>query len=117
MLPSTRKQYHRMYNFAGDFIYTSIETAPENQHVCDKMAIDLIVSSCKIITLIFFAMALSCSGPFYKFIVKNEKELIIPVILPFVDPDTEHGFYINFCCQMVSCAYGLSNGSCYREFI
>lgn len=71
------------------------------------MAIDLIVSSCKIITLVFFAMVLSCSGPFYKFIVKNEKDLIIPVILPFVDPDTKHGFYINFCYQIISCVYGI----------
>lgn len=106
MLPSTRKQYNRMYNFAGDYIYTSIKTSPENK-VCDKMAIDLIVSSFKIMNLIFFAMTLSCSGPFYKLILKNEKELIIPVILPFVDPETEHGFYINFCYQIVSCVYGL----------
>lgn len=93
-----------MYNFAGDFIYASAEIAPK---VCNEMAVDLIIKSSLIITLVFIALMLSCIGPIYKIIAKNEKELIIPVILPFIDPDTEQGFYINFAYQTVPCVVGL----------
>ena len=95
-----------MYNFAGDFIYTNANTTPKTYNVCNDMANDLIVSSIKIISLVFIALFLGCSGALYKLFVKNEKELIVPVILPFIDPDTEQGFYINFGSQFLSCLLG-----------
>lgn len=34
-------------------------------------------------------------------------EMTIPVILPFVDPDTKNGFFINLTSQLVTCAFGI----------
>ena len=106
-MPSKREQYHRMYNFAGDFIYTNMKRTSKTYNVCNEMANDLIADSIKINTLVFIALDLACIGPLYKIFVQNEKELILPVILPFIDPDTEHGFYVNFVCQLVTCLIGM----------
>lgn len=54
-----------------------------------------------------FSMFLTCCAPLYKIFFTDEYEMIIPVVLPFIDPETKYGFYINLGNQLVSCAYGL----------
>lgn len=71
------------------------------------MAISLLIGSIKIFSLIFLANVFACVGALFKIFVKNEKELIIPVILPFIDPDTDEGFFINFLSLVPSCAIGV----------
>lgn len=53
------------------------------------------------------ALFFACSAPIYKTFIKNEKELIVPVILPFNDPETENGFYINYANQGITCGIGV----------
>lgn len=96
-----------MYNFAGDYIYASSDLSPKNKEVCDKMAISLLSSSIKMFGLEFFALNLACLGPVFKIFIKNEKELIVPAILPFNDPDTDKGYIINFLSELPLCAIGV----------
>lgn len=86
LIPSSLKQYQHMYNFAGDYIYANNKITPKNNYVCDRMAIHLVTSSSKIISLLFFAAFLACLTPNYKTFVMGETELIVPVIVPFVNP-------------------------------
>lgn len=108
LIPSTRNQYLKLYNFAGDYIYATSELSQKNNDICDKMAIQLAIGSIKITILEYIALLLACIFPLYKIFVKNEKELILPVILPFNDPETERGFFMNFISQIVACAYGVT---------
>lgn len=78
-MPNTRKEYRRLYNFAGHFIYANSKSSLRNHSVCDRMAIDLLFSSLKTNTF---------------------------VILPFVDPDTENGFYLNLANQLITASFG-----------
>lgn len=95
-----------MYNFAGDFVYVNSESTSHNHRVCDKMANDLLINSMKICALVFLSINLGACAPIYKLTSTDEKEMVIPVILPFVDPDTELGFYLNMVNQFVICLYG-----------
>lgn len=96
-----------MYNFAGEYIYANSHTSPKNHSVCEQMAILLATSSFKTNALIVFSMNLICSAPLYKLFFTDENEMVIPVILPFIDPETPNGFYINLANQLFICAYGV----------
>lgn len=103
----TREKYRSLYNFSGKYVYENSRTSAENHCVCDEMAIELATSSTKICLIMIFANSLATVAPIYKLIYTDEKELVIPIILPFVDPDTEHGFYLNLANQLVICLYGI----------
>lgn len=64
------------------------------------MAIHLLTNSIKTAVLVFFALTCVVYGLLFKLIVAHEKEFIYPVTLPFVDPNTEKGFYINLSSQI-----------------
>lgn len=105
--PTTRKLYRHMYNFAGDCIYANSDISRENECVCNEMAIQLIRSSIKIKMLILFSIFLTCCAPLYKIFFTDENDMIIPVLLPFVNIETQNGFYINLANQLVTCGYGV----------
>lgn len=106
LMPNTRKEYRRLYNFAGHFIYANSKSSLRNHSVCDRMAIDLLFSSLKTNTLLVFSISLSVCVPMYKMFYTDEREMFIPVILPFVDPDTENGFYLNLASQLITASFG-----------
>lgn len=86
LILSLLKQYQRMSNFAGNYIYANNKITSKSNYVCDKMAIRLVTSLSKIISLLFFAAFLACLTPSYRTFIMGETELIVPVIVPFVDP-------------------------------
>lgn len=106
LIPSTRKRYRYMYNFAGNFLYSNCETSPSKNIVCDRMAIYLVTSTSKVLVLIVFSFSFITCGPIYKNLFTDDSEMIIPVILPFIDPETENGFYANLTSQLISSAFG-----------
>lgn len=72
------------------------------------MANDLFKSCIKTNLLVVLSIFLAVGIPIYKFLFTNERELFIPVILPFIDPDTLAGFYINSIHQMFGSIFGLT---------
>lgn len=105
-MPSTRKQCHNMYNFAGNFIYANSKKSPTNNVVCDKMAIYLLTSSLNINLLVNISTILMICAPLYKKLVLNENELIIKIVLPFIDPETDRGYLYNMISQSITCVFG-----------
>lgn len=95
-----------MYNFAGDFIYKNSKKSPRNNVVCDKMAIFLLTSSININLLVNVSTISMISAPIYKKLVQNENELVIKIVLPFVDPETPNGYAINMISQSITCLFG-----------
>lgn len=107
MLPSTRIRFYQIYNFAGDFIYTNNENTLNHQKVCDKQVVDLLMDSIKIVLLIILSLFFMYCVPLYNILIKNEYDVIIPNILPFVDPQTKTGFLANLANQLIFCFYGV----------
>lgn len=105
-MPSTRKQCHNIYNFAGNHIYANSRNSPTNNVVCDKMAIYLLTSSLNINLLVNISTILMICAPIYKKLMLNENELVIKIVLPFIDPDTPNGYLANMISQSITCVFG-----------
>lgn len=95
-----------MYNFSGDFIHANSKASSKNYDVCDRMAVDLVTSTLKTLGLLLFALFLADCFPMYNNLFKNQKQMIIPIIVPFVDPDTETGYIVNAANEMVFLIFG-----------
>lgn len=70
------------------------------------MAINLVTRSLIIGLLVTLSLAMAGFVPIYKLIFTDEHEWIISIILPFIDPTTSNGFYINITNQLLICALG-----------
>lgn len=102
MNPSKRVQFRRLYNFGADYIYAKSNSSPKNYDICNRMAIHLITNTSKVITIVLVSFSLMICAPFYKTVFTDDNEMIIPVILPIIDPETTNGFQINFIYQLFS---------------
>lgn len=102
---STCAKIRSIYNFGPNFIYANSEISPRHYVVCNRMAIDLLVSVIKVNSIVFIAFTILIGLPFYKN-AHNEHELILPIIMPFVNPNTQNGFYINMANQMLHLCIG-----------
>lgn len=105
-MPETQIQYRHMYNFCGDYIHANSNASPRNHDVCNKMAIHLVTSKCRTLALLLFALFLADCIPMYYNIFKNQRQMIIPVIVPFVHPDTELGYIVNSANEMLFLIFG-----------
>lgn len=56
--------------------------------------------------LIFFSVQLIFCSALYKLLYLREKELIIPLVIPFIDSESELGFYINMMHQLINASIG-----------
>lgn len=106
LIPSTRKQYRHLFNFAYENIFINSETSSRINVVCEKMATDLLTSTIKTTILMIFSISLTVCIPFYQTLFTDQRQMIIVVILPFTDPETYEGFMINFLNQVIFCAVG-----------
>lgn len=75
-MPSKRKQYRYLYNFAGDFLYVSSKTPSSNHDVCDRMAIYLVTSTLKVLLLIAVSFSFIIVAPTYKNVFTVEEAVI-----------------------------------------
>lgn len=80
--------------------------SPRNHEVCDKIAINLLTCSIRVNLLVLLSYTLAAGAPLYNTLYTDKKEMIIPVLLPFIDPDTPNGFAVNYAYQMITCIFG-----------
>lgn len=104
--PSKHKQFKHLYQFGADFIYANSDNSPKNYVVCNRMAVYLITCSIRVNLLVLLSYMMAVCVPLSKTLFTDENEMILPVILPFIDPDTQNGFIINYTNQAVSCIFG-----------
>lgn len=95
-----------LYSFGSDYIYAKSHLSTSNHAVCDRMAIDLLKCSIRVNLLVLLSYALAAGAPLYNTLYTDKKEMIIPLILPFIDPNTQHGFAVNYAYQMITCLFG-----------
>lgn len=95
------------YNFAANHIYSHSDISAEHYKLCDRMTIELLKSAIRVAFLQLFSMSLMALSPLYKILFTDEKELMVPVIIPFVDSDTKNGFYFNLANQLLILGGGI----------
>lgn len=89
------------YEYVAKHIYPLSGISSENQTLCDKSAKNLLISAIRVTFLQLFSLALTAFTALYKIFFTDDYELIVPVILPFVNPDTQQGFYFNLANQFI----------------
>lgn len=107
LMPSTRKRYQHLYNFAGDYIYSNNRASAKTHIVCEKMIIQLNRSSSKILSLVVVSFFVLFAAPLYRIFILDEREWIVPVLLPFIDIENDIGFYINLGNQLLYIPVGV----------
>lgn len=106
LYPPTRLQLRLLYHFGADYVYSNSDITPKNHAVCDNMAIYLLTCSARVNLMVFLSYLLLICGPLYKNFFTDEPEMPW-IILPFIDPETEMGFLINYVNEMISVLVGL----------
>lgn len=101
-----RLQLRRLYHFGADYVYKNSDISPKNRAVCDKMAIYLMTCSIRVNLMVFLSYSFLIWAPLYKNFFTDEREMILPVVLPFTDPETDLGFTVNMVNQMISVLLG-----------
>lgn len=70
------------------------------------MAFNLLICVIRVTLLQITSLLLVSIVPMYNILFTDDKEMIIPVILPFIDPNTTNGFYLNVANQLVISGFG-----------
>lgn len=106
LYPPTRLRLRHLYLFSAEYVYANSNISFKNHTVCDKMAIDLLICSIRVNSMVFLSYLLLVCGPLYKNLFTDEREMMFAIILPFIDPETDTGFTINLTNQMISVLLG-----------
>lgn len=64
------------------------------------MADQLIKDSIRTVTMVTLSMMMFVAVPMFLIIFLRQQHMIMPIILPFTDPESDDGFYLNFIHQI-----------------
>lgn len=105
-MPSKCERIRSCYNFGRKYIYENFNVSVKYNYICNHAAINLRLESGRIAFLLIFSISLGVGVPLYKTFLADEKELLIPAIMPFINPNKQFGFYINTIDQLAVCTFG-----------
>lgn len=70
------------------------------------MVNQLIIDCIRIASLVAISLLLTFAYPMFLIIFFGQKQILVPVILPFVDLDTSEGYYLNIAHQVLFGIFG-----------
>lgn len=119
MIPSTRKRLRAICYF-NEQIFTEIneESDPEYIRLLDECAIKLLTNTMIIVGFLLFFSMIYFIFPVYDTIVDGKIHLIIPILFPFTDLETNYGIAVNILSQSmlntiaIIGIYGMVIGTC-----
>lgn len=94
-----------MYNFGRENIYKNCNVSTRHNYICNRLTNNLRIDCGRIIFLVLLSISVGATIPVYRMFFV-EKELLIPIIFPFTDPDTEFGFYLNTILHLMVATCG-----------
>lgn len=89
------KKFQGLIFFGKDYMFT-YENDRDMKEVLDKQANRFIQRAIAIVLLIIFSMLATVLYPMFALFVLKKRVLFFNIILPFNDPESDHGFYMNF---------------------
>lgn len=110
MIESSRKMYQSLIFFVGDKIYIKVDkdSNPNYVRLIDEIAIKLLTSTLKTISIIIGSIIVYVGFPIYVFIFHNEIQFAVPVYVPFTDLNSTTGIIINVVQQGISVWIGVT---------
>lgn len=92
--------------FGGDFIYKK-NRVEQLQPILKTQATILIKQTAVIHGLILLSLSIVMIGPVYNYFDQGQRPILLPLLLPFVDPKPLRGYILNTGNQMIICFLGL----------
>lgn len=92
--------YQSLIFFGGKYIYPLHDKNAKLHEAYDEAAIMLIRTSLTIFTAILLSTIGFAVYPLYTYIFENAHPMMIPIILPLTDPETNFGYYLNVSNQL-----------------
>lgn len=89
------KSLQALLNMTKTKIYKDFDEPAEYTAVCNKSVDRLFTSAAQDIGVIVVSMIVVTGIPMYQQVILHEHAPILPFFLPFTNPDTVFGFYIN----------------------
>lgn len=89
-------------------IYKDFDVPAGYTEVCEESANRLFMGATQDIIVIILSMIIITAIPMYKQTIKREHMPLLPYFLPFIDPDTDFGFYINHVNHLIFGLVGYS---------
>lgn len=86
-------KFRNLIHFGYKYIYTT-ERCGKFANIMDKRANDLIKNTVRLFLVILIVAFLFIIYPLYLFLSKGERPWPVPIIVPFVDPDTDLGYFL-----------------------
>lgn len=87
--------------YPGDYTYPNSGASPNVYKICDLHATALLTNVIKRQSILLFCLSVFVIGPLYLTIIEREHAMIFAAVLPFTDPTTDEGFYVNFIHEVV----------------
>lgn len=108
VVPSQLKRFQNLLLFAGEIIYKDNYEIRKHREISDKSAAHLMSSSIKVLVVVSIGLFCFLMFPLYAYLFMNQRPMIVPIVLPFVDENTDSGYYINIAHQLVSGVVGVT---------
>lgn len=110
MIPSKLKTLQNLAFFAGEKIYTDSTDDCDLSYirVCDQSAIKLLKSTTKTMGIIAIGIIICVTFPILAFVLYNDIQLPIPVLLPFTDIESATGITLNLLNQLFISFIGIT---------
>lgn len=89
-----------LFCFSCDQMYKSHRATSNYTEICNENVNRLFRSALEDISLIVVSTVLLEAIPVYKVLLQHERMLLLPYFLPFTNPETKKGYYINQLHQM-----------------
>lgn len=116
IVPSWADEYQSLIFFGGNYIYPLGSESEKLRKAHDEAATMMIRSSLTILAAITLSSLVFAMYPMYTYIFENAHPMTIPIVLPFLDPDTSFGYYLNVANQLFISFIGIF-GNIGIEFI
>lgn len=96
----------RIIRFSKDFMYCS---SSPNEQILNKRADKLWADTIKTTFILIIGCTTYFAYPLYTIIMYGARPFFVPIYLPFTNPDTTMGYYLNTCVhamQAFTCVAG-----------
>lgn len=97
----TLKQLQQICLAPGLYAYRNSHISANIHKICDDWAIALLTNVILKEIILIICGGFYVAAPMYKNLFEHEHVMIYAAILPFTDPTTDRGFYINFAHQSI----------------
>lgn len=93
-------------NYVGKYFSVISNVSRSHRKLCDKMANQFLLNTSKTFLWLNISFTILVFIPIIVILSGNKDMMIIPIVIPFFEPNSIFGYYINLSNQLVFCFLG-----------